>query len=1073
MNTQDKIVFLFLLIAGTIHAQKNDLKFEHISVEEGLSQSTVHSIIQDNYGFIWIGTEDGLNRYDGYNFTIYRNDREDSTSLLSNQARSIFQDENGNIWAGTNNGLSILSLINNPTRGERNEGFTNYRNNPDDSLSISNNDIRCIYLDKFQVIWIGTSKGLNRVLKQDNKIKFTSSSFNTGFTEATSKAFVTAITEDINGNLWLGTMGKGIIIYNRQSGMTFSLKSNPTDPKSLGSNYILKLYTDLSGRVWVGTYGGGLNRYDYTSKSFIRYLSVPDNPESISDNKIYDLVEDADGNLWVGTFSGGLNKLDLKSNGFTQFKYIRFNPSSLSNDFIRCLLIDRSGNLWAGTNNGINKTDLKPPKFITFRNNYWDPQSLSDNFVLSVFEDRNNLLWVGTNSGLDNYDFKAHKFVNHKTPHNNPKSSEGFVYSIVQDRNGFLWLGTFGGGLIKCDNKGKIIKQFLRDENDKFGIIDNRINCLFLQNNGDIAVGTTAGICVLQMNSHRFRYFFISSRDSILFSGRSIEKIYEDRNNIYWVGTDNGLIRIDPLDGNYLEFISEKTNPETMSNNTVTSICEDLKGNLWIGTEYGLNKLDRKTNRFTVYTTKEGLPNNYITSLVCDDEGNLWISTNRGISKFNSTLSEGKQFRNYDTDDGLQGLEFNINSSFKNKDGEIYFGGTSGFSKFNPAEIRDNPNLPDVAIVAFYKMGKQVLSFIQILETKIISLSYDENFFAFEFSSLDFTDSKKNQYAYRLDGFDKDWVYIDHRRFANYTNIDPGEYTFHVKASNNDGVWNENGASIKLIINPPFYQTWLAYLFYTIIGGVLLYSLRKYELRKRRLKSEALLKEEKEKAKLVEAQLKAEKSELQAKAFESEKELEKQIIRSRIAADLHDEIGSNLSSITLLSSLMSDGIEHTPDIKKHLTEINSAAKTSAESIRDIIWFNNSTSDKLSSLISRMKETANVMLTGINFKINSLEIDSDEKINPELKRNLYLIYKEALNNIIKHSSAKNVIIRLDKKDQKLILLIHDDGKGFDPLAANEGNGLRNIRSRSQQMSANLKMISSPGKGTEIKLEINIT
>ena len=1081
MTSSNKIVFLLFLITGILSAQKNELKFEHISIEDGLSQSTVHSIIQDNHGFIWIGTEDGLNRFDGYNFTVYRNDRDDSTSIANNQIRAIIQDKYGNIWAGTSNGLSVLALITNTTAGKKEEGFHNYFNHPDDSSSISNNDIRCIYQDKFGVIWIGTTMGLNKViLNSDNqsdryyldRVEFSHSTFSPVFADVTSKVFISAITEDGNGNLWLGTMGKGLIVFNRQSGLLITYKNDPTDPKTVGSNYIIKLFTDLAGRVWVGTYGGGLNRFDYTSKSFIRYMTDPGNNESISENKVYGLVDDTDGNLWVGTFSGGLNKFDSKLNYFIHYKNNKPDPSSLSNDFIRCLLIDRSGNLWIGTNDGINKTDLKPPKFITFENNYWDPNTLTDNFVLSVIEDRKGKLWVGTNNGLNSYESNTVGFIKHKIPHKNPRSGAGFVYSIVQDEDGFLWLGTFGGGLIKCNTDGKIIKHYLQNENNNYGILDNRINTLFLQKNGDIVVGTLEGICVLQKESDKFRYYFISSQDSAIISGKSIYQIYQDRNDIYWIGTGNGLFRINPSDGNCTIYLADETKPESISSSVITTICEDSKGNFWVGTENGLNKLDRKTNTFTIFTTKNGLPNNFINSLIDDEEGNLWIATNRGISKLNIELPDGKQFRNYDTDDGLQGLEFNINAAFKNINGEIYFGGTNGLTKFNPSEIRDNPHLPEVAIISFYKMGKPELSFLQISHMDLITLSYSENFFSFEFSAFDYTDSKKNQYAYQLEGFDKDWVYNNNRRFANYTSIDPGEYTFHVKASNNDGIWNESAASIKLIINPPFYRTWLAYIIYIIIGCISLYSIRKIELRKRKLKSEALLKEEKEKAKLVEAQLKAEKAELQAKSIESEKELEKQKIRYRIASDLHDEIGSNLSSITLLCSLMARNIKPDEEINIQLSEISNAARSSAESIRDIVWFLNPTSDLLGKLLTRMKETANLLLRNIKYSIDTLGIDSDQRINPEVKRNVYLIFKEVLNNIAKHSGAGNVKIQIDNENQKLSILIADDGIGFDLNSVVEGNGLRNLNNRAEQIGAELKIISSRGKGTTISLRTDI-
>jgi len=711
--------------------------------------------------------------------------------------------------------------------------------------------------------------------------------------------------------------------------------------------------------------------------------------------------------------------------------------------------------------------------FISFKNNFWDKKSLSDNFVLSIFEDKNKKLWVGTNNGLHKFDPNSNGFVHQKIPHNNPRSKEGFVYSILQDEQGNIWLGTFGGGLFKCDENGKIVKQYLHDEKSKNKIIDNRINDLFIQENGDIIIATVNGLCVLQKKDDSFRYYLFSEKDSAALKNKSIEKIICDNTGVYWFATDNGLLSVSPSDDIITSYLSDEHNPKTLSSNIINTICEDGQGNLWIGTENGLNKFDRNTNTFTVFTTKDGLPNNYINSLTTDTQGNLWIATNRGISKFNLELLQGKQFRNYNVEDGLPGYEFNINCVYKNSDGEIYFGGTNGFTKFNPSQITDNPTIPGIAITSFNIFNKQRLSFLQILHKEEIILSYDENIFSFEFTAFDFTNPPKNQYSYKLEGFDNDWIQNGNNRIANYTNIEPGEYTFLVKASNSDGIWSENFASIILIIKPPIYRTWYAYTFYILLVLAVLYYLRNYELKKRKIKNELLLKEEKEKAKLIEIQLRAEKAELQTKALESEKELDKQIMRARIASDLHDEIGGNLSSITLLSSIINNDDQVSPVLKKQILNINHAAKSSTESIRDIIWFINPTSDKLSSLFSRIKETTNFMLAGIDYKIKMNEVNNDEKINPELKRNIYLIYKEVLNNIIKHSEAKSVTVDFQKNDNNLRIVIKDDGIGFDQASIKEGNGLRNIKNRSEQISALLEINSKPGEGTKVIVDVIIT
>ena len=613
----------------------------------------------------------------------------------------------------------------------------------------------------------------------------------------------------------------------------------------------------------------------------------------------------------------------------------------------------------------------------------------------------------------------------------------------------------------------------LHSEYDKSSLPDNRINTLFIRKNGNIVAGTVVGICELDRQTKKFTRFLISSKDSILLSGRAINVIYKDRNEIFWIGTSLGLIKVNPVDGRCAEYLPDENDPNSISSNIINSIIEDHRGNLWIGTDKGLNNLDRKNNSFTLFTTRNGLPSDYISGIEVDEDGNLWLSTVRGISRFSPLLPTGSQFRNYDTDDGLQGLEFVDGSSFKNKKGEIFFGGTNGFNKFNPSEIKDNPKQPEVAITAFYLFGKPKLTYFQILDTESITLGYNENFFSFEFNAFDYTNPEKNQYAYQLEGFDKDWVEIGNRRFASYTNIDPGEYTFHVKASNNDGVWNETGTSISIIIKPPFYRTWLAYIFYIAFVVVALYTFRRYELKKRRVKNELILKEEREKSKLTEAQLRAEKAELQALALDSEKKLEEQKIRARIASDLHDEIGSNLSSISLMSELIQKDGKIDQEAYEKIQRIQKVAKGSSQAMRDIVWLTNPFTDNIKDLVSKMNEVANDMLGNINWEFDFPPKLKEIKLIPEVKRNIFFIYKESLNNIYRHANAKLVKISLEVSNDKMFLRIKDNGKGFNTSTAFSGNGLKNLRSRAKEINAELNVESSQEGGTSINLFVNIT
>ena len=376
-------------------------------------------------------------------------------------------------------------------------------------------------------------------------------------------------------------------------------------------------------------------------------------------------------------------------------------------------------------------------------------------------------------------------------------------------------------------------------------------------------------------------------------------------------------------------------------------------------------------------------------------------------------------------------------------------------------------------LTSFKKFDKEVFSIDALLNIEEIELAYSDRFFSFEFAALEFTNPTKNKYAYMMEGFDKDWNYIGSRKYANYTNLDPGEYIFKVKASNNDGIWNETAAYIKLVITPPFYQTWWAYSIYGMIAIFGFYSIRKYEINKRMKIEEENLRKEREQTKLKEIQLRAESAEYKAKIIETEKEVEKQQIRTRIATDLHDEIGSNLSSIMLLTTLLDNNLKTNETAGNYTSNIYSAAKVSAEAIRDIVWFINPSSDNVGRLITRMNETANTMLKGLNYTVNHSKIENIDKLTPEVKRNLFLAYKEILNNIIKHSNANNVEIKIWEEKNILNLFVKDDGIGFDENEVNLGNGLKNLRSRVNKIGGSIEIISQDNNGTSVFISVEMT
>jgi signal transduction histidine kinase len=599
--------------------------------------------------------------------------------------------------------------------------------------------------------------------------------------------------------------------------------------------------------------------------------------------------------------------------------------------------------------------------------------------------------------------------------------------------------------------------------------------------------GTDNGLCRLiydDNNLEHFTSFEHDPADSTSLSSNYIRKIYEDTHGVLWIATGMGLNKYDRLKEKFVRNIHDPGNNNSLINDNVITLHEDKyseRNIIWIATENGLDKFNTVQNSFKHYNEQDGLPNNAILGILQDKSRNLWISTIYGFTKFDP---DKKSFTYFDLSDGLQSYEFNYNAYLQARNGEMYFGGVNGFNVFHPDSVRDEDYLPPIVITDFQIFNKPVSIgtngkpidqgekkgelFLHKSITAInkIILTYKQNVFSFGYAALDYTAPENNKYVYMMEGFDKNWINAGTRRLATYTNLDPGDYVFKVKGTNNDGVWNEEEAAVILIITPPPWKTWWAYTIYVLILIAALVGFRRYELNKRKRKEEEQLRREREAAKLREAKL-------QAKTIQAEKEIEKQQIRTRIATDLHDEIGSNLSSISLISGMIQNQPGLSKEIKEALLDVNRAASQSTESIRDIVWFINPMSDQLSDLLSKLKETANSMLTNIEFNFVSSENESVKKINPEIKRNVYLIFKEILNNIIKHSQASQVDICIKEDGNKFSVSIEDNGVGFEESTVKKGNGLLNLRRRAEQIIGKLDILTSLGNGTKITLQFIIT
>lgn len=827
------VVLLFIEIVNLL-AQSGQLVFEHISLEQGLSQSTVLTILQDKEGYLWLGTQEGLNKYDGYSFMVYTNDPKDPTSISDNWITTIYEDREGNLWAGTNaGGLNKFDRTHNQ--------FIHYRHEENNPYSLSNDRILSIFEGRKGTLWVGTDGGgLNRLDKTNDQ--FESYQFEAEDIISSNKNNVTAILEDRAGNLWWGTDGGGLIRLNWETGDYKIFKPNADDPNTISSDRISCIQQDRHGNLWIGTNGGGLNKFDTRSERFKHYQAKLEDPFSLSDDHIYTILEDASGRLWIGT-DGGLNQYIPHKDHFLVIKNDPINPTSLSNDMIRAIYEDRGGILWVGTYSGaLNKFDSKKAAFKNYGQNPANPNSLSDKNVWSIFEDRSGRLWIGTNDGLNKLDRKTGIFTHFYHDPGNPSSiSQNVIRVVYQDRSGGMWIGTDGGGLNKYNEEKNSFEAYTSNPKKSNTLSDNNIRCIFDDSNGILWVGTVNGLNQFDRETKTFKRYMNDPNDPNSISGNHIRFIYEDARGAIWVGTFGGLSLFVQTKDQFISFRHNPDNPQSLSNDRVLCALEDRLNRFWLGTYGGgLDLLDRKEFIFTHYTVEDGLPNDAIYGILEDKEGNLWLSTNKGLSKFNP---DSRNFKNYDVNDGLQSNEFNGNAYHKGQDGELFFGGINGFTAFYPENVRDNTHIPPIVLTAFKKYDKDVKLDKDLSVIQQLNLSYKDDFFSFEFAALDFTNPEKNQYAYKLEGFDKEWIQSGNRRYANYTNLDGGTYIFRVKGSNNNGVWNTDGASVKIVITPPFWQTWwfrIGVVLYVIMLGyvIIKYRMKSINAQKRKLELE-------------------------------------------------------------------------------------------------------------------------------------------------------------------------------------------------------------------------------------------
>ncbi|MCK6622735.1 MAG: response regulator [Calditrichia bacterium] len=785
---------------------------------------------------MWFGTRTGLHKYDGYRFTVYTYDVRDTTSISSDDILCIYEDRSGALWIGT--------LIHGFNRFERAAGrFTRFPCDPENPNSVVN-QVHSIYEDPSGMFWIGTSAGLLRFDQKQNRFtRFVHDPANAG---SLSNNTARVIYEDRSGSLWIGT-NNGLNLIDRTQERFTHFFHDPHSSHSLSDNGVTSINEDRSGTLWIGTYGG-LNRFDREQESFTRFIHDPGNPRSLSHNVVWAIYEDRAGALWIGTEGGGLNILDRSSGQFTRIMHDPENPRSLSSNYITSIVEDRAGALWVGAGDlwrrakgggfGINRFDRGQNQFHHLAPDPPSRGNESEFPVHTTLGDRSGMLWIGSvYDGLYQFDRRSGRFRQFVHDPSNPRSlSQNFIMALYEDRAGTLWVGTADVGINRLESDGRTFTRFVHNPDDPHSLSHNRLSAFYEDRSGNIWIATFGGgLNRFDRQRQNFDHFLHDPDDPHSLSHNLLSFVFEDRSGILWVGTwGRGVEHFDRQRGQFRHYINDPKNPHSLSNNITWDIHEDQTGAIWIATSGGLNRFERDSGQFRYYTESDGLPDNVIHGILEDNQGNLWLASVNGLSKFDPHT---ETFKNYYVENGLQNAAFSFGAPGKNSSGEMFFSGRNGIDFFHPDSIKDNPYIPPVFITKFthYTRNEPVVD-EQISEKQQIELAYDDQTLTFEFVALNFRNPQKNQYAYKLEGAQEEWVYLGNQRSITFTNLAPGNYNLRVKGSNNDGVWNEDGVSLKIIIHPPWWRTWWAYALYALLALALLYSGRRYELNRQRLK---------------------------------------------------------------------------------------------------------------------------------------------------------------------------------------------------------------------------------------------
>ncbi len=1016
------------------YARLRDLKFTHITSADELAIDNVVSIWQDHQGFMWFGTGDGLNRYDGNAVVVYKNNPNDPRSLSANFIRDIVEDDRGYLWLAVYPGVNKFD--------PRTERCTRYIHDPNNANSLSGESVWSITRDSRGYLWFATAdRGLDRFDPATETFTHYHNDSNGQFV-----GWVNRVIEDRHGEIWF-VGERGLFHLNPQTGQIAQISA------AIHGLSVDDLYEDKAGNFWMLAYSPilGLVEYERQTGQFRKYAFVPGAARVMSSR----MRGDGENGIWVPS-SEGLYYFDCRTNRLARvLQHDDTDPNSLSDNTVVPIYRDRAGLLWVGTQNGgLNVLNFQQEQFVHYTHRPGSRDSLSSGRVTAIYEQPDGVLWIGLfPRAVDKLDRKTGKVTHYLPglPASNSLSKGNELNTIFKDARGYLWIGGLGGGLDRFDERIGKFKHYRHNPRDANSLMTDDVITIYGDANGCLWIGQFGGVSCFDPATDRFTNYRPGENESSL--AYSVSAIHRDRAGTLWLGTWGGVMsRFDGKTKTFVNYTPDLGDPHRLQGGSIGAIHEDQTGTLWLASGQGVYRFNPQNGTVTRYTENQGLPNVDIMGILEDAAGRLWISTTKGISRFDPKT---ETFRNYDVSDGLESNEFSRSCYHQGENGEMFFCGSNGVTAFFPENIKDNPYVPPVVITSFKVFNNPVpIDSQSVLKEAIpyadsLTLPHRDNVFSFEFAALSYANSHKNRYRYKLENFDQNWNEVSSRqRLATYTNLDPGKYVFRVQGSNSDGIWNEIGLSLPITITPPWWRS----RWFRLLSGAMLVTFlwAAYELRVRQLQREF-------------------NTVIAARVSE----------RTRIARELHDTLLQSLQALLFqyqaARNLFAGGSPRAMQVlDATIDRTEQAIAEGRDAIHDI-RSDNLAQYALPELFSMAVSELTESEADHALPTFGVTVEGERRtLAPTIREETYRIGLELLRNALRHANAHRIEAELRYDRDTLRLRIRDDGKGMDPGVLQENItghwGLRGIRERAERMRAQFDVWSEAGAGTEFQLTI---